>query len=398
MAENIACGDNTSSSLIKQEERSYCSNSGTLPETVLAELDNYFKDRFSEHNPDIIKFRQGLDREAMKMMPLISDSFSVNAEQIIVYNWLIANDPMQKRNRKQAILQLLWLVPILTRLRFMPFHPDRLCEPILSFDRWQLERQTITDTIDAGTSLFDCVASLLKMPREIIAKCRCHVIPEFEWIKRDQVDLLLRVLSWISPAVRPKSENDWICLETQLTCYIKLIAASHRIPTFLVLSDRRMARVGAGLCDSAFEDILIGWFRRDSQLQERCQGGKRSHLIASLNHADTFLVALSEALDVNLGAICRSRPHTLSMHTAIICAWLESATIAQIANLSARWHELLRKNQNSKFDNPLIIYDDIQNERLDHGTELAWTLIQSHKLGAKFRRTYVEHIDVMEQS
>lgn len=391
-SEGIDGGDNTTSSIVIQKRECVVPACAALPEGILADLDWHFSTIYSVNNPDIIKFRQGLDSDALSMLPLISQSFSANAEQLIVYNWFVKNEPVKKRNRKQAVMQLLWLAPILTGLRDMPWMPERMCEVDLAFDRWHLERQVINDAIDAGSPLFKLVASLMKVPRSVISQCRYHALPEIETIPKGQVDVQLRVLTWVPPSMQPKTRADWSRLESQLTRYVKLIASAHRVPAFLILFDAKMRSVGERLISRESERILINWFRHDGQLHERGQFAKLDRLTADLSCANAFVFALANALDAALCRIYSKRRDTYLVHSSIMSAWLESSSIDNIAELSERWHRSLQGNQSEQFDKDHAAADEMPDDELAHGDNLAWQLIQTDRLGAKFRRAYLQHV------
>jgi hypothetical protein len=186
-----------------------------LSNLTIAKLDRHFGNVFNVNNPRIIKFRQGLDTGTMKMMGLIDQSFQVNTNQVSAYNWFNAGNPVHKRNRKQAALQVLWLLPVLAGLRSMPWMPERLCESSSS-NKWQAVRQSINAAIDAGTPLFREIARQLNVPREVISWSRYRAFPEIESIKMDQVDILLRLLSSISPSMRPNDQDGWKRLDNWL--------------------------------------------------------------------------------------------------------------------------------------------------------------------------------------
>lgn len=194
------------------------------------------------------------------------------------------------------------------------------------------------------------------------------------------------------PSMWPKTIADCSRLESQIDCYINLLASAHRVPSFLIMRGGHVRSVGTSPVTPESERILIRWFARDSQLHERDQLAKLSHLTAALNRAGVFLFALANALDTALCQTYCNRRDTFLVHSAIMSTWLELSSIDNVAELSERWHRSLHGSLTEQFKMDHATADEMPSDQLDYGDKLAWQLIQTHRLGAKFRRAYSQHV------
>jgi hypothetical protein len=364
-------------------------------------LDQYFSKLLSEQNPELIAFKQALDGNILDVLAQIGATLPHVADLLIAYNWLASVAPETRKRRQQVLLLLPWLRPNLIGLRPVPAQLDKLCQDYPVRPRWTSVRQAIVAAIDTGKPLFSELGNIFKLPRETYAWSRYKTFPESRIFPHDQVDMLLRVISWLPTSSRPAKVDEWKALECQFMCYLHLIASALRVPDFLILRNGATRPVGEAFVSEAHERMLIRWFRRDSQLRLRIQLTeqltKRNQLIKVLSVADDFLMAIADALSEQLHFFIKRRRECTRLQQQNITAWLELTTLNEIAQLSLHWERAMNTEKKiacaepTFHDNdPSLPQDTNCFKWQDPGAELAWNLMQTNRLGKKFRKAWTQ--------
>ncbi|MFZ6864341.1 hypothetical protein ACO0K7_17055 [Undibacterium sp. Ji67W] len=136
---------------------------------------------------------------------------------------------------------------------------------------------------------------------------------------------------------------------------------------------------------------MTSWLRQTELLLE-CGQFSELEFIARLDLAGSFLFELSNTLDCHLRRRYASRSDVLAAHGEIMCSWLEASPIEHVAEISEQWHRSFIENHNQQCDAAIAAANDMSADQQNNGGELAWRLMQTHRLGKEFRQAYAQHI------
>jgi hypothetical protein len=172
--------------------------------------------------------------------------------------------------------------------------------------------------------------------------------------------------------------------------FVNLLASAHRVPSFLIMWEPRHG--GAGEVSPESERILTKWLNHADSLLLRGQRSELDELIARLGRAGVFLFELANALDCRIRDVHACRSDVLAAHSEIMSSWLEVSPIEDIVGISEQWHQAFVDDHNQQRDAAIATADDIPDRQQDRGSELAWRLMQTHRLGHEFRQVYEQHV------
>lgn len=168
-----------------------------------------------------------------------------------------------------------------------------------------------------------------------------------------------------------------------LDCYINLIAASHRVPSFLVLNDWNRLITFDEIDKTPEQRILMKWLLHDEQMRGESQHNDMRLIIWSLKHGDLFLTALSQSLDDKASETFSDRRQVIAKHAKIMCNWLETIAINEIASLSITWKDLRYLKATNEVTMSKLWAKELQD---DVDVKTAWQIMQSNILANNFRK------------
>jgi hypothetical protein len=193
-----------------------------------------------------------------------------------------------------------------------------------------LTRQALVSAIDSEAGLTAAVAGILGLPEEVIDWSCGQTLHQRAMFSYDQVDMLLRVLSWLPSASRPATEGEYENLAHDLACFVHLIGSAMRIPDFLVFFDGTMRTTGARFVSPAHGRILIRWLRLDYQ-------DLGADLHAATGPVPAFLCVLSDTLRDDLHTRAPNRRQAYQAHEATMNALLERSTFDELVQAARCW-------------------------------------------------------------
>jgi hypothetical protein len=227
-----------------------------------------------------------------------------------------------------------------------------------------MTKPVVGEVGDAGTPPDDVPASRLKVPAETVARISWHGLsPESSTTTGD----------WSRPAIL-------------LDRFVNLLASAHRVPRFLIMWESGHGIAAATSPESG--RILTKWFLQADSMLERGQLSELDKLIARLERAGAFLFALANVLDCHLRDVHARRGDVLAAHGAILCSWLVASPIEHVAEISERWHQALIDDHDQQREVSMTAAEDLPDHMQVRGGELAWRLVQTHRLGKEFRQAY----------
>jgi len=305
-----------------------------LPEQMWEAFANHFGRLLCEGNSDVVAFTSGLNADALRLIELITHSYGTDARQTLVYNFFASGPAFRRTYRMQAALQLPWLVPMLTGLQLDDWPLDT--GPASAWPgSWTEIRSQIIDVIDAGKPLFDFVARLFGVPRNVIGWSRHRVLPDLTRINHRNIDTLLRLLSAIPESLRPINNDEWRKFDQRLNLYFRIIANAHQIPAFLLPLDWSMDGNNRG---RTIERILMNWLAEDATYATMGGTENRGVSWSDLEEAMDFITACAEAVRTRLELRYSKRRSAQRHHEAAMLDWLRTISLVDIVCMSRIWH------------------------------------------------------------
>lgn len=254
-------------------------------------------------HPALREYRALLEPNAVAFQAGARQASAIAPDRLAVYNFIGAARA-NARNRAQAMAALPWLLPMMTA----PGGAANRSEVLV-----------IRDAIDHGLPLFDAVAGVFAVPREVVRWLGRRTLPRNWAIDVGRTRRLLALLSWLAPERRPRT----IAQFDALTALGSAVAAPF---AFHDTDDKPALLARVAPC-------MRRWLADVTRpgLDAAAAAPAFAQLASDLADAGDFLRALAEGLQVIDRLDCESGFDRL-------LSWCAALPAPRLLALSRDWH------------------------------------------------------------
>jgi hypothetical protein len=292
----------------------------------------------------IASFARNLDLPVIHLLGELNAQFGPHLLSLDAYNYLVAGDPIRKRNRLQALRELPWLTPLLIHIgrEKWKFSALTLAMPDVRSAKRLYWARALSTLIDGGQALFTNVAAIFKVNRNIIKWSKHLPLYQSTFFTPERTEQMLVLLGAIRHGIRPKNAKDWGALEAILVALARFALPFHgdQHPIFKFTSDQEtLADVFAR---PQMQEILL---QRLSELGQRNVSLQASKLWLGehLSEVGDFFDALRAALRWHCYDYPDSHGKSANHVFIFVDEWLRTQTLQQIVQLSDDWHAAIHR-------------------------------------------------------
>lgn len=283
----------------------------------------------------IASYLASLDQNALGVIRRFDAAYHHRYDDLRVYNFFVAEHGKFCRNRVQAVLELPWLLRILSGMHHMHSFDDAAPSPA----RVTAPRvvDDILRAIDSGKPLFASVARACGVPQETVRRTRHQMLPNVGQFAVTRVELLLKMLSWLPPEKRPRSNEDWRAMREIVCSLLPILSACSSTAEFseALLAEPRYATVMARWMRELMRPDLASAQRRILRLR---------HAGHDPADAKDYMGSLLRALPRYRGTGRGRIDGAADPHQDALLDWLAAQPLHLILARSRCWHERMREH------------------------------------------------------